>query len=586
MSSQTGWTGRVLCINLTDKSFSVQNPPEKIYHEYIGGRGMAGWYLRPHCTKPWNSPEMPLLFFNGPLVDTESPTSGRFSVMSKSPLTGTVCDSSAGGKFGTELKRAGWDGIVITGSSNDICGVLIDESMVKFSAADHLTGKLLSEIFLSLPAGGSSAAVGQASENGVLYSNISFDGISFAGRGGLGLVMAAKGLKYIHVEGSGKTGVFNRDELLAAREDILRLTAASPVLMGELGFTESGTGALYDLIHSRRMMPADNFRKTQFDSAPEMNAWNYKKRYETVKTGCSGCHIQCKRVSIDGARIPDYETMSHFSALIGNKDIEKVMDALKICNESGMDTLSAASAIACYMEINDKDCNKTDFIKLLKDISMSRGEGDVLKLGSFRYASMSGKPEFSMSVKSMDIPAYDPRGAYGMALAYAVSTRGACHMKANPVSHEILRKPVATDRFSFSGKARITKLAEDMNAAADSLTACRFIFFAVSLEEYSRAFRAVTGLNINGTDLIAAGERICYNERIMNFQNGFSSKDDDLPERFFNLEGTSGDGIKIPPVSRDEFLETRNRYYRIRGLTPQGNPTKEKCEELDLEWIN
>lgn len=581
-----GWTGRVLCINLTDRSSEILNPPENIYHEFIGGKGMCGWYLRPHCTKPWNSPEMPLIFFTGPLVDTGSPTSGRFTVMSMSPLTDAVGDSSAGGKFGTELKRAGWDGIIITGISSSLCGVSISNSKVEFCEADHLKRKTISEIFSSLPAKGSTAAVGPAAENGVLFANISFDGHSFAGRTGLGLVMASKGLKFIHVEGSGKTEVFNNEELSNAREDIFRLAAASPVLKGELGISEFGTGALYDLIHSRRMMPTDNFRKTQFPHAEVMNAWHYRDKYETKKSGCSGCHILCKKNSSDGKPIPEFETMSHFSALIGNSDIEKVMEASLICNEAGMDSISAASTIACYMEIKSISPDKFDFLKILNDISLSRGEGETLKLGSLKYSSLSENSRCSMSVKGLELPAYDPRGAYGMALAYATSTRGGCHLRAYPVSHEILRKPVATDRFSFSGKARIIKLAEDMNAVIDSLTACKFIFFGASLEEYSKVFRTVTGVELYGSDLMAAGERIYYNERIMNSLNGFSCSEDDLPERFFTSGGTSGDGILIPPLDREEFLETRKKYYKVRGLSPDGKPTKEKCDELGLEWIN
>jgi aldehyde:ferredoxin oxidoreductase len=581
-----GWTGKVLCINLTDKTYTSFTPLAETYHEYIGGKGMAGWFLRQHCTKPWNSPEMPLIFFTGPLVNTPSPTSGRFTVMSMSPLTGTVGDSSAGGKFGTEMKRAGWDGIIITGASPALYGVLINDDKVKFSDASHLTGKSTSETFASLPANGSTAAVGPAGENGVLFANISFDGHSFAGRNGLGLVMAAKGLKFIHVEGTVSARVFNPDELSAAREDIFRLVSASPVLKGELGISEFGTGALYDLMHSRRMMPTGNFRETQFSHAEEMNAWNYKQKYDTKKTGCSGCHILCKKNTRDGEPVPEFETMSHLSALIGNNDIEKVMEASRICNEAGMDSITAASTIACYMEINNITPDKFDFLNMLKNISLSCGEGGTLKLGSFKYAELSGKSSYSMSVKGLELPAYDPRGAYGMALAYATSTRGGCHLRAYPISHEILRKPVATDRFSFSGKARIIKLAEDMNAVIDSLTACKFIFFGASLEEYSRVFRAVTGVEVNGYDLMAAGERIYYNERIINYLNGFSGKDDDLPERFFTSGGTSGDGISIPPLSRVEFLETRQKYYKVRGLSPEGNPTKEKCDELGLEWIN
>ncbi len=187
-----------------------------------------------------------------------------------------------------------------------------------------------------------------------------------------------------------------------------------------------------------------------------------------------------------------------------------------------------------------------------------------------------------MAVKGMELPAYDPRGAYGMSLAYAMSTRGGCHLRAYPISHEILRKPVATDRFSFSGKARIVKIAEDMNAVVDSLTACKFTFFAASLEEYAKAFTAVTGMETTGFELLEIGERIYYNERIMNAANGFDIADDDLPERFFTEHGSSGGGVEISPIKRDDFLEARQNYYAIRGLDKEGRPTREKTEQLGL----
>jgi len=188
-----------------------------------------------------------------------------------------------------------------------------------------------------------------------------------------------------------------------------------------------------------------------------------------------------------------------------------------------------------------------------------------------------------MSVKGMELPGYDPRGAYGMALGYVTSTRGACHLRAYPISHEILRKPVATDRFSFAGKARIVKIAEDMNAVIDSLTACKFFFFGCSLEEYASACSAVTGTETSAQDLLAAGERIYFRDRMMNAKCGFTSEDDDLPLRFFSEEGSSGDGIEIPPLNREEFLETRSKYYRIRGLNKKGYPLSSKAKELGLE---
>ncbi len=175
-----------------------------------------------------------------------------------------------------------------------------------------------------------------------------------------------------------------------------------------------------------------------------------------------------------------------------------------------------------------------------------------------------------MSVKALELPAYDPRGAYGMALAYCTSNRGGCHLRAYPIAHEILRKPVPTDRFSFAGKARIIKIAEDSNAAIDSLVACKFSFFGASLEEYGELLSATTGTDFSPQDLKAVGERIYLTERFYNQANGFSLKDDFLPDRFFTEPGSSGEGIDIPAIERTRFTEELIKYYRIRGLTDEG----------------
>jgi len=586
MNQYFGWAGRVLKIDLSSKKYEEINPGFTIYKKFIGGRGLAGHYLRPYCHLSWDSPETPLLFFTGPLTGTSSPSSGIMAVMSISPLTGTVSHTYAGGNFGTELKLAGWDGIIITGRSETLCGIRINDKNIEFTEAEQMRGRSIPAIFSALPADGGGAAAGPAAENGVLFSSIGFTGDYSPGRCGLGLVMHAKGLKFIHVKGSGSTAVHNSRDLGSARGDIMRLISASPALTGELGFSEFGTGALYDLICSRRMLPSDNFRKTVFPSAGNLNAWHYKKRYNPVKTGCSGCHILCRQISEDGRAVPEFEAMSHFTALIGNNDIDIVMEANKICSETGMDPVSAASSFACYMEINNLDIRDIDLSRLLTDTAYSKGEGNLLKLGSKKIAESLGKPEASISVKGLELPAYDPRGAYGIALAYATSTRGGCHHQAYPVSHEILRKPAATDRFSFSGKARINKLAEDLNAVIDSLTVCRFIFIAATIEEYTKVFNAVTGSGFTGQDLLIAGERAFYNERMMNGIRGLTFHDDNLPARFFNEPGSSGDGITLPPVPKDEFLNARARYYRIRGLNPEGRPLKEKSIELGIEWTD
>jgi aldehyde:ferredoxin oxidoreductase len=581
----TGWTGKILRIDLSKRRYEVETPEEGVYHDFIGGKGLAGYYLADHVTRSWDDPEMPLLLLTGPLVGTNAPTSGRMTVMSRSPLTGTVGDASVGGKFGTDLKKAGWDGVIVTGRAETLTGIELEEDQIRFVEASDLAGRCLSDLEQRFSGhAGSLAAMGPAAENGVKFANLMFDGHYAAGRNGLGLVWAAKNLKYIRVRGSGKIQVHDPEALETARKDILRLAAASPVLMGEFGISTYGTGALYDLTASRRMMPTDNFRETFFEPSRALNAHAYQKQYAPKSTGCRGCHIQCKKIGSQKEVLPEFETMNHFTALLGQQDISLVVRANALCNDLGMDTISAGSVLSCFSEIQGRTLSGEEILRLLQDAGLGRGFGRELGQGAFRYAAEAGKPESAMTVKKLELPAYDPRGAYGMALGYALSTRGGCHLRAYPIATELLRKPVPTDRFTFSGKARLVKIAEDVNAMVDSLTACKFIFFAASLEEYAKAFRAVTGLGVSGQDLLKTGERIYFHERMMNSRNGFDSKDDDLPERFFKEPGTGSTQLEIPPIPRQEFLQARKHYYRIRGLDENGLPLQAKAEALNLPW--
>ena len=589
-----GWTGNILRVDLSTGSQEVLRLPEAVYRDYLGGKGLGGYLLRDQASLPAHTavhPDLPLIIATGPLTATIAPTSGRCHLTSRSPLTGAVADSSAGGRLGTELKHAGWDAVVVVGRAERPTGIEIDDASVRLTDASALAGLDTGQVFARLRERrpkGSIAATGPAAESGCLFASLIVDTHHAAGRCGLGRVAGAKNLKYLAVRGSGRTTIADLPTLKAAREDILRLTAASPVLLGQHGFSCFGTGSIFDLMDARRMMPTDNFKSTRFPGAEHLNAHAYKTRYQPRRHGCQGCHILCKKIAADGRSMPEFETMSHFTALIGNTDLELVMQAGDLCNRLGLDTISAGSTLACFREITGEALTGERVLALLTGMGTGSGPeaelGAELAQGSARYAAAQGRPELSMSVKGLELPAYDPRGAYGMALAYATSTRGGCHLRAYPISHEILRKPVATDRFSFSGKARIIKIAEDANAAVDSLIACKFLFFAATLEEYARAFTAVTGALATAQDLLLCGERIDYQERLMNARNGFTAADDDLPARFFTEPGSGAPGLPIPPVPRQDFLAARAAYYRIRGLTPGGLPTRETSERLGLEW--
>jgi aldehyde:ferredoxin oxidoreductase len=509
---------------------------------------------------------MPLIFSVGPLCGTAAPTSSRMSVVSRSPLTGTIFDSSVGGKFPLKLKQAGYDAVMITGKADDPVYLEINEQRAVIKDASWLWGKGCIEVNKLLEDAGEVASIGPAGERLVRMANIMVGGANSVGRGGMGALMGAKMLKAITVTDGGSKKPTIADHVLfkKAHDDVMRLLRASPVVMGELGLAEYGTSALVDIVGQRRMAPTENFRKTHFAAAHAYSGPSLKKAFGFKKEGCAVCPIQCKRLTTCGKPIPEYETLSHFGALNANPDAESIIRANILCNNLGLDTISTAATIAAYGEARGEFLISDDILDMVRKIAYREGDGDKLADGSKRYCASIGKPGLSMSVKGLEMPAYDPRGSYGMALAYGTSSRGACHLRAYPISQEILRKPVATDRFSFDGKARLIKISEDTNAVVDSLSVCKFAFLGASIEEYAQLLAGATGIAYTGQGLMKTGEEIIALERHYNRLNGFGDQDDFLPERFFTDEGSSGEGIDVPALDRARFTEELERYYGIR----------------------
>ena len=567
-----GWNGTLLSVDLTTGTCRREVIPQPLLEEYLGGRGLGIRLMRDHYQRDPFDPAMPLIFSVGPLCGTSAPTAARLSVVSRSPLTGTIYDCSAGGRFAWHLKACGLDAIVISGQSPRPVVLTVTSTTAEIISAETLWGCDIPATTSSLSKRGSVAAIGPAGERGVLFANIMMGEGNSVGRGGLGAVMGHKNLKALTVNGSrsGVTTVADQQLFNSARTDVMRLFKASPVLFGPLGIAAFGTPVLVDLMAQRRMAPTENFRHTFFQESSNYSAPALKAACGAKNDGCYGCPIQCKKSSADGEHLPEYETASHFGALNGISDLKAIVAANTICNDLGMDTITAAATLATWGEIRGCFPTAAELPGLLDDMAHRRGAGELLALGSRRMAAELGRPELSMSVKSLELPAYDPRGAYGMALAYCTSNRGGCHLRAYPISHEILRKPVPTDRFSFSGKARIISIAEDTNAVVDSLVACKFAFFGASLEEYAELLTAVTGITYTPQRLKEIGRTIYLTERYYNCANGFSRNDDILPERFFCESGSSGDGIDIHPIDRVRFNEELDKYYLIRGLNHEG----------------
>lgn len=512
-------------------------------------------------------------------------------MLTRSPLTGAVGDGALLGGLGVQLKRAGLDVLVVTGRARALSGIEIDGDTVRVADATALSGLSVPDAFARLRGrhqSGSIALTGPAAENGCRFATLHGDVYHQAGRCGLGRAAGTKRLKYVMARGARDIPVADAAALARAREDILRLMNASPALMGQQGYTRYGSQSLYDLTAARRMMPTDNFRRTHFPPAADLGPVAWSARHHPRPLPCMDCPAGCVRLAGDGRPMPEFDAASHFTALIGNADMELAMRAVDFCACLGLDAVSAAGALACHFEATGQGPEPERVLALL--LGMGAGQGPEAKLGAQlaqgarRYAAGLGRPELAMCAKGQELPACDPRGACGMALAYAVSSQGGGAERAWPLSHEVLRKPVATDRLSFLGKARAVKLAEDAAAAADSLQICRRLLLAAGVEEFARAYAAVTGIAASGGDLLAAGARIECRERLMNAGNGFSAADDDLPARFFAEPGSGSSDIPAPALGREAFLSARAAYYRIRGLSPEGLPLPEEAARLGLPW--
>jgi aldehyde:ferredoxin oxidoreductase len=563
------WHGIMLSVDLSSRTVKTEILSAETLQDWLGGRGLGVHLMKDAITLDPFDERMPLIFAVGPLCGSLAPTSSRMSMVSRSPLTGTIFDSSVGGSFPLKFKQSGHDAIMITGRADAPVYLEVIEDRVAIRDARHLWGKGTGEVNKALEKVGQVACIGPAGERLVRMANVMIGGNDSVGRGGMGSLMGAKNLKAIVVNGTKKPSIADQAAFKKACADVLRLLKASPVVMGELGLAEYGTSALVDIVDERRMTPTENFRKTYFAEARAYSGPSLKKRYGSKKDGCAICPIQCKKTTSCGRPLPEFETLSHFGALNANADAESIVKANLLCNTMGLDTISTASTIAAYGEVRGKFLSADEILEMIRKIAYREGDGDLLAEGSKRYCASIGRPDLSMSVKGLELPAYDPRGSYGMALAYGTSNRGACHLRAYPISQEILRKPVATDRFSFDGKARLIKVCEDTNAVVDSLAVCKFAFLGASVEEYAQLLAAATGKETTGQALLKIGERIVERERHYNALNGFTDQDDLLPERFYRCEGSSGGGIEVPAIDKERYREEMEKYYRIRQQTTE-----------------
>ncbi len=597
---KTFWK-KLLRINLTEKTVRTEEIPEKLIKLYLGGRGLGTYYFVKEVSPDVDefSPENKLIFATGPLTGTPAPTGGRYMVVTKGPLTGTIASSNSGGNFGAEVKHAGYDMLIIEGKAEKPVYIAINDDSVEIKSAEHLWGKNTHETTDALieefgEKRAKVACIGPAGEKLVRFACVINDKHRAAGRTGVGAVMGSKNLKAIIVKGSKKlpklsdfmTVIKNKVEML--RKD---------AITGE-GLPKLGTKVLDSIINQNGLYPTKNFQFGTFDKTHEINGEALIEKGYLIKTAaCYACPIGCGRVTklpsgLEGEG-PEYETGWAFGADCGVGDLNAIIQANFLCNELGLDTISAGTTIAAAMELYEKGYIKKEELKngpellfgsseaivyYTEAIGLRKGFGDKLAEGSFRLASSYGHPEISMSVKKQELPAYDPRGAQGHGLEYATSNRGGCHVRGYMISPEILGVPEKLDTQQIEGKAQWVKIFQDLTAVIDASGLCLFTSFALGADDYRELLNSATGFNYTTDELMKVGERIWNLERHFNYKAGIGPETDTLPERL--LKEPLPDGPqKGAVVQLDKLLP---EYYKVRGWNEDGTIPEEKFKELEI----
>jgi len=593
-----GYTGKILRINLGENTIKTEDLDLKTAQKFIGGRGLGTRMLIDEIdpnVEPLE-PDNKLIFVTGPLTGTNTPTGGRYMVVTKSPLSGTVACSNSGGYWGAELKFAGYDMIIFEGKADSPVYVNIADDKVELCDAKHLWGKVVSETTHELEQTHGEkvkvACIGPAGENLSRIACIMNDRGRAAGRSGVGAVMGSKNLKAIVVKGSGKVNVANSDKLKEAFSVCIKKIKENGVT-GQ-GLPTYGTAILVNIVNENGVYPTKNFQLSYFDRAEETSGETLAEKYLTKRMACFRCPIACGRYcEVDDIKGegPEYETVWAYGADCGVSNLPDIIKANFWCNEVGVDTISAGATIAAAMELYQRGYIKKEdlnggpdltwgsgeaIIEWTKRMGSAEGLGAKIAQGAYRLSDSYGVPELAMTVKKLELPAYDPRGIQGHGLQYATSNRGGCHVRGYMISPEILGLPEKLDRLSLEGKPTWAKIFQDFTAAIDSSGLCLFTSFAMGADDYAALVNAVCGTEISGADFVKAGERIWNMEKLFNLEAGVEP--DTLPKRL--LEDPIPEGPSKGWVHKlDQLLPA---YYEGRGWDKNGIPSHAKLAELGL----
>ena len=590
-----GYHGRILVINASKRSWQWEAIDESILRKFIGGTGLAAYLLYQYCPQGAEplGPENPLIFCTSPLVGTQITTSSKFVVCTKSPQTGFIGDSMSSSFLATEIKCSGADAVILVGMSEEWTSIRVSSNGVTFDDAGDLIGLSTSATEKRLKeAHGDKyrvACIGPAGENLVKYASISNDGGRQAGRTGSGAVMGSKKIKALCFSGNNAVSVCDGKALSDTRK---RLSVKSIGHATEK-YRNLGTIANLSVFNRLGILPSNNFRNSAMPDVEPLSAETFYGQGDVKKAQCANCTIGCEKlIPIPGGKSEkvrmEYQSLYAMGPLNGVSDQESVLKNSKFCDEMGIDTISAGATIAWYLECSERGLLESSqagsdaSVDSLLDLLVHRkGIGNVLAEGSAKGSDIvgAGSEKLAMHVKGLELPGYEPRTLKALALAMAVSTRGACHNRSSAYDWDFSNRDDSDA--DTVGKAVID--GEDYSAVMDSLIWCKFIrkVFDDFYVESSVIINEVTGWDMTAEELKKCGERINNLKKLFNIREGWKSDDDTLPHRILTEPVNEGpnEGDRLSENQLNVMIDS---YYRVRGWEKDGTIPSQKLKDMDL----
>ncbi|MDY4634733.1 MAG: aldehyde ferredoxin oxidoreductase family protein [Candidatus Limivicinus sp.] len=589
-------------INLSTGEIKVEKLDLELAHKFIGGRGLGTKILYDEgvATVEPLSPENKLVYITGPMTGAAAPSTGRYMVVTKSPLTGMIACSNSGGIWGAKLKHAGWDAIIVEGQAPEWTYISIEDDKIQLLDAREYLGMMSEEMDTKLKEKhGPTASVlniGPAGEKQVLLAAIMNDKDRAAGRSGVGAVMGSKKLKAIVVKSSRikLDNIADEEALKEATKKAMDVLMANPVTSS--GLKQLGTAILVNIINNVGSLPTKNWQESYYEQAEDISGETLAEKYLVRPGACYRCPIACGRIINVNGHVtggPEYEPLWAYGANCGNNDLNVIDECNMLCNEYGLDAISTPCTIAAAMElyqrgaIKEEDCagvplewgSTKALVEWTKRMGNPETELDwLMSSGSARLCEHYGMPEISMSVKKQEMPAYDARGIQGIGITYATSNRGGCHVRGYMISPEVLGLPQQLDRTVTDDKAAWAKTFQDLTAVIDSMGHCLFTSFAMGAQEYTDLLNSATGTNWTVEQVLEIGDRIYNIERMFNKAAGMKPEDDRLPKRLLNdpiVNGPSKGMVSQLPL-------TLPQYYEARGWV-NAFPTDETLKKLGLD---